>query len=270
MNGTLYKHMVRGNLTSIASYTIGSVFYMFLMVWIYPSLAQNAKSLNNMLKAMPSGLTNAFGYQNGFVSFESYMSGEFYGLLLILILTIYCMMFPTQLVARLVDNGAMAYLLSTPNTRSKIIVTQGLVFFTGIFLIMLITTLSGLIGYEIFIHNKNEFHLLKFLQMNLGAFLLSFAVGGISFLISCSMNDEKKALGTAGIIVFGFFSLDIIGKISNQIDWLRHFTIYSLFRPSEIVSGNAHLLRNDLLLLLIGLITITLGVLIFRKRNLPL
>lgn len=122
MNPTLFKHMMKANGRGILSFAVGSAFYMLLMVWVYPSLAENTKYLNNMLKAMPSGLTAAFGYQNGFGSFESFISGEFYGLLFVLILTIYGIMFPIHLVARLVDKGSMANLLSTPNTRTKVVV----------------------------------------------------------------------------------------------------------------------------------------------------
>lgn len=270
MNMTLYKHMMKGNLRGILSYGIGSAFYIILMEWMYPSLANSTKTLNDMLKAMPSGVTKAFGYQNGFGSFESFISGEFYGLLLILILTIFSVMIPTQLVARLVDRGSMAYLLSTPNKRTKIVTTQAIVFFTGIFLIMMITTLTGVIGHKVFINETHAFHMAKFLQMNLGAFLLAFAVGGISFLISCSTNDEKRAAGFSGMIGFVFFSLNLIGKISNKTDWLRHLTIYSLFRPSDIVSGSAKIAGSYTALGLIGLITIVAGILIFKRRNLLL
>jgi ABC-2 type transport system permease protein len=176
----------------------------------------------------------------------------------------------TQLIAKLVDQGSMAYLLSTPTTRGKIAFTQASVFFSSILLIMAITTLSGFIGTALFIEDANAFHAEKFIQINIGAFLLFFAVGGISFLISSLANDEKKAMGISGVIAFGFFSLDMMGKISEKIEWLRNLTIYSLFRPSEIVTGEADLTLAWILLGVIGLVSIGLGIIMFRKRDLPL
>lgn len=270
MNFSLYKQMMKVNLKGMLNYAIGSAFYMILMIWVYPSIEKGAKTMNDIFKVMPAGMLRAFGFESGFGSFESYISGEYYGVILTIILTIFCVMLPTQLIAKLVDQGSMAYLLSTPTTRGKIAFTQATVFFTGILLIMIITTLSGFIGYGLFIKDEHAFHALKFIQINIGAFLLFFAVGGISFLISSLANDEKKALGISGIIAFGFFSLDMLGKISDKIDWLRNITIYSLFRPSDIVTGKADLIQTSIILSLIGIVTIGIGILIFRKRDLPL
>lgn len=270
MNFSLYKQMMKVNLKGMMNYAIGSAFYMILMVWVYPSIAENSKALNDFMKVMPAGMLKAFGFESGFGSFEAYVSGEYYGVILTIILTIFCVMLPTQLIAKLVDQGSMAYLLSTPTTRGKVAFTQAMVLFTGTFLIMVITTLSGFVGYGLFIKDENAFHASKFIQINIGAFLLFFAVGGISFLISSLANDEKKALGISGTIAFGFFSLDMIGKISEKIEWLRNFTIYSLFRPSNIVSGKADLAQAWIILSLIGIAAIGIGISIFRKRDLPL
>ncbi|MFJ8262790.1 ABC transporter permease subunit [Rummeliibacillus sp. NPDC094406] len=270
MNFSLYKHMMKVHLKGMMNYAIGSAFYMLLMVWVYPSIAENTKSLNDFMKVMPKGVMKAFGFENGFGSFESYISGEYYGVILTIILTIFCVMLPTQLMAKLVDQGSMAYLLATPTTRGKIAFTQASVLLTGVFLIMLITTISGFVGYGIFMKGENSFHAIKFIQLNIATLFLFIAVGGISFLISCLANDEKKALGISGVIAFGFFSLDMIGKISDKVEWLRNITIYSLFRPSEIVSGSADIVQTSIILCFIGILTAGIGILIFRKRNLPL
>jgi ABC-2 type transport system permease protein len=270
VNFTLYKQMMKVNVKGMMNYALGSAFYMIVMVWVYPSIADNTKSLNDFMKTMPAGMLKAFGFENGFGSFESYISGEYYGVILTIILTIFCVMLPVQLIAKLVDQGSMAYLLSTPTTRGKIAFTQASVFFTGIVLIMAITTISGFIGYGIFIKEEDAFHAAKFIQINIGAFILFFAVGGISFLISSLANDEKKALSISGFVAFGFFTLDMIGKVSDKIDWLRNLTIYSLFRPSEIVSGKMDLAQNWIVLASIGIVSIGLGIFIFRKRDLPL
>ncbi|WP_316572120.1 ABC transporter permease subunit [Neobacillus sp. YIM B06451] len=270
MNLTLYKQMMKVNIKGMLNYALGSAFYMILMVWVYPSIAENTKTFDELVKSMPAGLTKAFGFESGFGSFESYISGEYYGVLLPLIVTIFCVMLPTQLVAKLVDHGSMAYLLATPTTRGKIAFTQALVLITGIVLIMALTTISGFTGFYLFIEDASAFHTARFLQLNIGAFLLFFAVGGISFLISSLSNDEKKSLGISGAIAIGFFSLDLVGKISEKIDWLRNMTIYSLYAPSDIVSGTAKLGPSLALLAAIGALAFFAGIYAFKKRDLPL
>lgn len=270
MNFSLYKQMMKSNLKGIMNYAFGSAFYILLMFWLYPSIAKNTKTLNDLVKSLPAGMVNAFNLQSGYGSIEAFISGEYYGLIILIILSIFCIMLSTQLMAKLVDQGSMAYLLSAPTTRGKVAFTQSAVFITGLFLIMGVTTISGFIGYGLFIGDKYDFNASRFIQLNLGAFLLFFAVGSISFLVSALANDEKKALGISGIITFGSFSLDLLGKLSEKIEWLRNLSIFSLFKPSEIVNGNTDFAQISFILLIIGIVFFGISIQLFRKRDLPL
>lgn len=269
MNAALYRKMMLVNLKGFLNYAFGSAFYILLMFWLYPSIAPNTKAIDDLVKAMPAGVGRAFGL-NGFGSAEAFISGEFYGLILVLLLSIVCVQLSTQLMAKLVDQGSMAYLLSTPTTRGRIALTQAAVLITGLFLIMAVTTLAGIAGNAWFLGGDYPFDTSRFLQMNTAAFLLFFAVGGISFLVSSLSNDERKALGLSGVLAFGFFSLDLLGKLSEKLDWMRAVSIYSLYRPGEIINGQADEVVSFLLLTAIGLVTFGLGILCFKRRDLPL
>jgi ABC-2 type transport system permease protein len=268
MNVTLYKQMMKVNLKNFMNYALGSAFYIILMFWLYPGIATNTKALDELVKSMPAGVGRAFGL-NGFDSAEAFISGEYYGLILVLILSIVCVQISTQLMAKLVDQGSMAYMLSTPTTRGKVAFTQASVLVTGLFLIVAVTTIAGFAGNAWFLGNY-EFDTTKFIKMNVSVFLLFFAVGGISFLVSSLSNDEKKALGISGFITFGFFSLDLLSKLSEKIDWMRNITIFSLYRPGEIVNGNVNLVVSTIILSAIGLVSFSLANVLFRKRDLPL
>lgn len=268
MNATLYKQMLKVNIKGFMNYAFGSAFYILLMFWLYPGMAKNTKALDELVQSMPEGVGRAFGL-NGFDSAEAFISGEYYGLILVLILAIVCVQLSTQLLAKLVDQGSMAYLLSTPTTRGKVVFTQASVLTTGLFLIIAVTTIAGFVGKAWFLGDY-EFDTTKFIQMNVSAFLLFFAVGGISFLVSSLCNDEKKALGISGFITFGFFSLDLLGKLSEKIDWMRKITIFSLYKPGEIIKGNLDLVSSSIVLASIGIVSFGLAVVLFRKRDLPL
>lgn len=118
--------------------------------------------------------------------------------------------------------------------------------------------------------SEYEFHVDRFLQMNVVVFLLFFAIGGISFLVSSLANDEKRARGVSGLIVFILFSMDLLGKFSDKLDWVRRASLFSLYEPSEIVKGNADLTISVVVLAAVGLVSFGLAVWLFRKRDLPL
>ncbi|UVI28397.1 ABC transporter permease [Paenibacillus spongiae] len=268
MNATLYKQMLKVNIKGFMNYSFGSAFYILLMFWLYPGIASKTEAIDELVQAMPKGIGKAFGL-NGFGSAEAFISGEYYGLILVLILSIVCVQLSTQLMAKLVDQGSMAYLLSTKATRGRVAFTQAAVLVTGLFLIMAITTIAGFAGNAWFLGAEYALDTSTFIRMNAAAFLLFFAVGGISFLVSSLSNDEKKAFGISGMIAFGFFSLDLLGKLSESVDWIRNLSIYSLYQPGEIINGE-DLLLSFILLALIGLISFSLAILLFRKRDLPL
>ncbi|QMV42020.1 ABC transporter permease subunit [Cohnella cholangitidis] len=269
MNPALYKQMMKVNMKGFLNYAFGSAFYILLMFWLYPGIAENSQAIDALVQSMPEGVGRAFGL-NGFNSAEAFISGEYYGLILVLILAIVCVQLSTQLMAKLVDRGSMAYLLSTPTTRGKVAFTQATVLVTGLFLIIAVTTLAGIVGDAWFLGSDYAFDTLRFLLMNASAFLLFFAVGGISFLVSSLSNDEKKAIGISGLITFGFFSLDLVGKFSEKIDWMRAVSLFSLYKPGEIVNGNVNLGMTFAVLFVIGLVSFALAIVLFRKRDLPL
>ena len=270
MNAPLLGQMLKVHSRAFSNYAFGSAFYILLMFWLYPGIAKNSEALNDLVAAFPEGVAQAFGFQGGFGSMEAFISGEYYGLLLPLILSIFTVMLSTQLMARLVDQGSMAYLLTTPTTRAKVAASQALVLVSGLLLIMAVTTAAGFAGHAWFIGDRYPFDASRFVRMNAVAWTLFVAVGGLSFLFSAVSNDEKRALGLSGTVVFGMYGLDLVGKIGGSVEWLRYVSAFALYRPSELASGQGHAALSAAILLLIGLAGFAAGILLFRRRDLPL
>lgn len=268
MNRTLFFTMLKGNQKSIIQFALGTVFYMWIVIWIYPSLAKS-NGLNDILKSLPSNLLSAFSLQHGIQKLSNYLATEFYGLLFLIIMSIYCVVTAIQLVARLVDRGSMAYLLATPTSRTKIAVTQAFILLFGQFAIVLLATAGGLVGTH-WINTQATLDVGTFVKMNLVGFLLFFVVSGYSFLFSCLFNDEKRALNLSAGLTFIFFAIHLIGKMSSHVDWLLNFTVFSAFDPQKISRGDAHLLWPIIGLAAAGIILYLLAILVFRKKDLPI
>ncbi|MBM7703814.1 ABC transporter permease subunit [Metabacillus iocasae] len=268
MSRSLFFTMLKVHGKSIASYTIGSTFYLLLIVMIYPSVS-NVKGLNDIIAAMPENFLKAFGIEGGLSSLSDFLAGEYYGLLLLVILSIYCMTTATGSLAKLVDNGSMAYLLATPNSRVKISFTQAVLGIVGLFIIIGVTTLAGILGGEYLIETS-DFDKMAFIQMNVAAFFLFFVISSYSFFFSALMNDEKKALSLPAALTIVFYACDLIGKMSEKFEWMRSLSLFSLFNPIEIGRGNEDIFMFCILFGLIGIAIYTLSILIFSKRDLPL
>lgn len=269
MNISLFNQMVKLNMKNFLSFGFGSALYVVLMTSLYPLFADNTEAINELIKIVPETLTNALGFDS-LTSYGGFISAEYFGLFFPTILGVFSVMTATQLLAHLVDKGSMAYLLSTKVSRSQIAFTQALVLISGLLLIVSLTFLGGIVAGETLIDEQYSLEFNAFFQMNFVGFLLFFVVGGYSFLVSSLCNDEKKSLGIAGALTFIFYGLDMAGKISPDLDWLRNITPFSLYNPSEIASGDAEIFIPSLILFGIGFLTYSAAVVVFKHRNLPL
>jgi len=268
MNAALFLSLLRTNMRTFLSYAAGSVLYLSLIIWTYPAVANN-EGVSEMLKGLPEEMQKLFGLEGGIGSLGEYMAADYYGLLYVLIVLIFCVMMAVQAVARLVDQGSMAYLLATPVARTKIALTQAAVLLVGLFLICTLTMLGGLFLPTVLIDGA-EFDKGAFVQINLAAFLLFALVAGYSFFFSCLLNDEKQALGAAAVTTVLFYALNVAGKLSEDLSWLTNVSFFSAYDPQGLAAGTVDLLPQALGLGGGALICFALGVWVFQKRDLPL
>src|SRR5699024_1024941 len=101
-------------------------------------------------------------------------------------------------------------------------------------------------------------------------FLLFVAIGRYSLLISALFNDERNAFALALGITFIFYALNMVGYIVIELDWLSDISLFSLYEPGQIASGDANVLFSSLIFIAISVTGYTLAITIFNKRNLPL
>lgn len=268
MNWELFITVFKSQLRNILSYSFGIVFYMWLLIWIYPSFA-NAHALNTLLQQMPQGLMKVLGYTVGVTHVSDFLGGEFYSLLYLIIMAIYSIFSATKLISHLVENGSMAYLLATPVARTKIAFTQGVVLLAGNLIAGLFSTVGGLVGVHLFVHNSG-LDAGYFARMNLVGALLFCVVSGYCFLFSCLARDERSALGLSTMLTIVFYGLHMLGDLSNRLDWMNHLSLFNVFNPQELVNGHGHFANDAIWLAVAAAFLFGLAIAGFRRRQLPL
>ncbi|MED2647918.1 ABC transporter permease subunit, partial [Bacillus thuringiensis] len=154
MNKQLFLASLKETQKSILSYACGAALYLWLLIWIFPSMV-SAKGLNELIAAMPDSVKKIVGMESPIQNVMDFLAGEYYSLLFIIILTIFCVTVATHLIARHVDKGAMAYLLATPVSRVQIAITQATVLILGLLIIVSVTYVAGLVGAEWFLQDNN-------------------------------------------------------------------------------------------------------------------
>ena len=203
----------------------------------------------------------------------------FYKLAGLLLPIIYMIMASNNLIAGQVDSGSMAYVLSTSTKRKTVVFTQGVYLVGSLFAMFSLTTVTGCICLAI-VSDEVQLTYGKLILLNLGAFLVLFALSGLCFFTSCFFDRSRRSMAIGGGLsifalvaaMLGLFGSPVIPSVV-RLDALNSFnytTIISLFDVISIMDGTYVFLWKFAILLVAGLVGYLVGSLKFIKKDLPL
>ena len=128
---------------------------------------------------------------------------------------------------------------------------------------------------------ENEFEIsyLDLLKLNIGALITIIAISGICFLASAWFNRSKYSIGIGGGTSMFFLVSTILGLFGSNtmpeairikaMNYFNYTTIISLFDAEKVLNGGNYL-PGILILLGIAIVTYTIGIIRFEKKDLPL
>lgn len=264
MSFPLFKQTVKSNW--LLFIVILAILIMYLTIFISMYDPSGIEGMDAMLEMLPQELISAVGFNVDFAGLTGYLAGYFYGFLAIVFPMIFTIVTANKLVAKDVENGSMAYLLVTPNTRLKVVVTRAVFLPLSIFLLFLFVFLTAVSSSAAYF--PGQLDIILFLKLNICAMMLSIAVSGISFFFSCIAKDTKKSLAFGAGIPVLFFFIMMLGDISTDLDWLHNFTIFSLLDSEKILAEDGFTLISCLCSGAIAIVTYLSGIIAFNRRDL--
>lgn len=201
----------------------------------------------------------------------------------VLILFLFVSIAANGLIASKVDRGSMAYLLSAPNERRAIALTQA-------FYLVLAPVIICAAGCAVRTGSTKmlygEVVPERLVVMYLGLYILAEAVAGICFLCSCIFNESAKSLAFGGGFAVWCFLASLLGIFGSQdlldmgmgVEQLSVFNkltlvgLYDLDALKTIGTGSADMSFAPKLAVLAvtAAAAYAAGVHVFRKKDLPL
>lgn len=262
---TLFLREWKANLKIVAIFLIVLSFYGGIIVAMYdPKLGE---SLNLMADSMP-GLFEAFGMSNPGSNLLEFVGNYLYGFILVAFPLVFLVLMCNRLIARYVDRGSMAYLLATPNKRTKIISTQALTLILSTAVLVIYATLLVIVcGQMMF---QESLDLSKFLLVNIGLLGLLLFFAGLNFLSCCIFNETKLATGLGAGISILFLLIQMLATVSDKIALLKYLTPMTLFSAKDIIAGHTEATLCFLALYAMAALMFGAGILIFKKKDLSL
>lgn len=265
MNLTLMKRELRANYKLLLIFLAVLSLYSAMIVTMFdPAFSE---TMNAMAQSMPD-IFAAFGMLNPAATLIEFVANYLYGFLLIAFPLVFLVLLANRLVARYVDRGSMAYLLATPNRRTRIILTQAAVLLLcTLVLVIYVTGLCCAVGQALF---PGGLDVGKFLLLNAGWLGLLIFLGGLCFCASCLFDDTKLSYGVGAGLCIAFLLIQMLSQAGEKFEALRYATPLTLFDPSRIIAGEEQAVWMFLILYAAGILFYVAGLLIFRRRDLPL
>ena len=261
----LLKSTAKKNWLLLVIFLLVLSMYTTVMISMYDP--ENMEYMASMLELFPDDMMRAMGFSGHITNLTSYLASWLYGLLMLGFPMVYCIILGNRLVVKMVDNSSIAYILATPNSRKKIIITL------GIYALLSVAVLFGLIfAVGIFVSEMMLPGLLDisgFFRINLITMLVNMVVMMICFFFSSLFNETRRSIFLGAGIPIIFLLLNMLGGVSDEAKFLHNFSIYGFYDPIKVVA-NYDMWQINVLYVAIILVLFAGSVFVFSRKQLPI
>ena len=261
----LLKREIKANYKMLLLFMAILSMYSVMIIAMYDP--QLGDSLTAMAQSMPE-LFAAFGMLDVGATLIDFLTNYLYGFLFIVFPLVFAILLANHLMARYVDRGSMAYLLSTPNSRAKIVRTQMFCMILNLFLLVLFVTGLCIMVSELMF--SGQLPIKSFLMVNVGLYGLLLFFGSLCFCSSCIFTEIKLAVGVGAGLSIVFVMIQMLSQVSDKFSVLAYITPLALFDIQEIILGNINAILAFCILYAAAIVLFIIGGLVFCKKDLSI
>lgn len=234
---------------------------------------------SSFLSTLPSTVSDALEEIGQADLYTLIVGSIFYKLAGLLLPIIYMIMASNNLIAGQVDSGSMAYVLSTSTKRVTVVFTQAVYLIGSLFAMFALTTVTGCVCLAC-VSEEVGLTYGNLILLNLGGFLVLFALSGLCFCTSCVFDRSKRSMAIGGGLsifalvaaMLGLFGSPVIPSVVrlNALNYFNYATIISLFDVVSIIEGTGTFVWKFAILAVLAVIGYLVGGKRFTRKDLPL
>ncbi|TCI43560.1 MULTISPECIES: ABC transporter permease subunit [unclassified Exiguobacterium] len=233
----LVSSLFKQNRGWILGYALGTSVYLFFLAAIFPSI-QETGLIEGKLDSLPPELLDVFKIDPNLAmdNVINLLAGNYYGLIFYVLAILFALTFASRLMAKPVDSGEVMLYMAAPISRSGYVTASIALLVIATVLFVGLNGLSLMLANVLFDLNIDS-GLLWTLQLNAGLILL--VLGSLAYVLASLFDDSTRSYMVTGGIFAIFLIANIFSGFSDQLDWLRNLSIFSLFDANALIQGDS-------------------------------
>jgi ABC-2 type transport system permease protein len=264
MSSTIFRHEFRSHLKSVLTWSLAAALIIFFYFSIFPTFADQASLMNEMMKKFPPALLEAFGMTQ--IDLSTVLG--FYSFTFVFVqicLAVQAGNYGFGLVSIEENELTADFLLSKPVSRGQVLTSKLLAAVASLTLTNLLIWVSSFMAIALFKGSRTyEVGPLLLLLLSIFIFQLFFLCVGlfISLLVKRIRNVTPFSLGLAfGSYILSAFS-DIFGDVSLEL-----ITPFKHLNASYIIQHGAYNLPLVLLNVSVSIIALAFAYWLYIRRD---
>lgn len=231
----------------------------------YPSIVENAETLDQYMESMPEFMKEAFlGASGDFTSPAGYLNTELFNLFAPLLLLLFAIGAGARAIAGEEERQTLDILLSTPVPRHRVVIHKFGAMLVGGAVLSVALWLSVPLTGPPFDLTPSLVDLTAAVFM---CFLLAMAFGAIALAIGAATGRRALAVGVTAGIAAGAYLLDLLVPAIDSIEFLQLLSPFHYYLGAEPMMRGLDV-GNSLVLASIAAVAFGAAVLLFERRDL--
>ena len=231
----------------------------------YPSIKENAATLEKYMDSMPDFLREAFmGASGDFTSPAGYLNTELFNFFAPLLLLLFAVGAGARAIAGEEEKRTLDILLSTPIERRRVVIDKFAAMLLAGALLSVLLWLSVPITGPPFDLNPSLVDLTAAVVM---CYLLAMAFGAIALAIGCATGRRALAVGVTAGIAAGTWLMDLLVPAIDSIAWLQQLSPFHYYmQPEPMMNGMGW--GGSAVLVGIAAVAFSAALVLFERRDL--
>ena len=263
---TLIFKTVQKNLINLSIYTIISASFVWMYVAMWPSFSKESEKFLELADAYPEALMKAMNIDIVimFSSLEGFIAGEHFSIIWPIIIIILTLSYASTSIAGEVDKGTIELLLAQPISRLKIFLAK---YLSGLVVIAAFVLLSNFSVVPLSLLHNVDLQIQNYLTISILGFLFAFAIYGICIMISSFSSARGRPMAITGGLLIIMYALNVFSAFQESVEKLKYLSFFHYYDFASAAIYNQLDTLNIAVFFVVGVITATIGAVIFIKRD---